>query len=270
MTEPQNRSEMRELLTRHGVAPRKPLGQHFLADPNIVRRIVRLSGVTVGSQVLEVGAGTGTLTRALAATGARVIAYEVDESLSPLLDETVGELPNVEVRIDDAANLDAGELTGEWTLVANLPYNVGTPILLDLLRTAPAIRHFVVMVQREMADRLTAEPGSKTYGLPTVVIDLFAKARFAFSVPPQVFVPPPQVSSAVVEISRQDTVPEEAALALELASAGFSQRRKMLRSSLRSVSEDPSQLCSEAGVDPSRRAESLTSAEWLALARAAK
>ena len=130
MTEPQNRSEMRELLTRHGVAPRKPLGQHFLADPNIVRRIVRLSGVTGESQVLEVGAGTGTLTRALAATGARVIAYEVDESLSPLLEETVGDLPNVEVRIDDAANLDAGELAGEWTLVANLPYNVGTPILL--------------------------------------------------------------------------------------------------------------------------------------------
>ena len=154
--------------------------------------------------------------------------------------------------------------------MANLPYNVGTPILLDLLRTAPAIGHFVVMVQREVADRLTAEPGHKTYGLPTVVVDLYARARLAFSVPPQVFVPPPQVSSAVVEISRQDEVPEESALALELAAGGFSQRRKMLRSSLKGVSEDPSRLCGDAGIDPTRRAESLTSSEWLALARAAR
>jgi 16S rRNA (adenine1518-N6/adenine1519-N6)-dimethyltransferase len=266
MTEPQGLGEMRDLLDRHGLAPRKALGQHFLADPNIVRRIVRLSEVDGTSNVLEIGAGTGTLTRGLADTGARVIAYEVDRKLAPLLEESVGDLGNVEVRMEDAASLDPGELTGEWTVVANLPYHVGTPLLLDLLRNAPAVRRFIVMVQREVADRFTAEPGSKEYGLPTVVIDLHADVEFAFAVPPQVFFPPPQVASAVVTIERKSEVSSRSEAAIKLAAAGFSQRRKMLRSSLKAVMADPSASCEAAGIDPTLRAEALTAEDWLALA----
>ncbi len=269
MTDPHGRREMRELLDRHGVAPRKALGQHFLADPNIVRRIVRLSGAEAGSNVIEIGAGTGTLTRGLAATGARVVAYEVDRGLQPVLAETVGHLPNVEVRFEDAADLDAADLKGEWMLVANLPYNVGTPLLLDLLRHAPAITSFVVMVQKEVADRLTAQPGGKLYGLPTVVVDLHADARIEFTVRPEVFFPPPQVGSAVVRLRRRAGAPASSERAVEIASAAFSQRRKMIRSSLRDVIDDAAAVCGKAGIDPTSRAETLDSTAWLALAEEA-
>ncbi len=266
MTEPQGRREMRDLLEKHGLVPRKALGQHFLSDPNIVRRIVRLSGVDETSNVLEIGAGTGTLTRGLAATGARVIAYEVDRHLEPLLEDTVGDLSNVEIRIEDASEIRPDEFAGDWTLVANLPYHVGTPLLLDLLRFAPGIRRFVVMVQREVADRFTAKPGSKQFGLPTVVIDLHAEIKFGFAVAPQVFFPPPQVASAVVSLKRRTEVSEFAEAATGLAAVGFSQRRKMLRSSLKGTLDDPVAACEAAGIDPTLRAESLTTADWLALA----
>ena len=266
MTEPQGRREMRDLLGRHDLTPRKSLGQHFLADPNIVRRIVRLSGVDSSSNVLEIGAGTGTLTMGLAATGARVVAYEIDHHLRPVLEETVGGLANVEIRMEDAADMPTAELEGDWTVVANLPYHVGTPLLLDALRFAPAIGVFVVMVQREVADRLTASPGSKQYGIPTVVADLHAEVKMAFTVPPQVFFPPPQVSSAVVLLRRRVDVPALAEAAIGLAAAGFSQRRKMLRSSLRGAVDDPIALCEAAGIDSTLRAEALTTADWLTLA----
>ena len=269
MIEPQGRRELRDLLRSHGVSPRKALGQHFLSDPNIVRRIVRLSGVDESSNVLEIGAGTGTLTRGLADTGARVVAYEVDRHLEPILKDTVGDLANVEVRIEDAADLRPDELEGEWTLVANLPYHVGTPLLLDLLRQAPAVRRYVVMVQREVADRLTAEPGNKQYGLPTLVVDLHANIELAFTVPPHVFFPPPQVASAVIALERKSEVPALAVEAIELAAAGFSQRRKMLRSSLKDALADPIATLEAAGIDPTLRAESLTAAQWLAMAAAA-
>jgi 16S rRNA (adenine1518-N6/adenine1519-N6)-dimethyltransferase len=260
---------MRELLAKHHLSPRKALGQHFLADPNIVRRIVRLSNVDESSRVLEVGAGTGTLTRSLAATGARVVAYEVDSKLAPALRESVAGLENVEIRMADAADMDVSEFEGEWSLVANLPYHVGTPLLLDLLRYAPAIRSFVVMVQREVAARLAASPGGRQYGLPTVVAGLHAEVKIAFTVPPHVFVPPPKVSSAVVTLNRRGDVSPDSERAINLAAAGFAQRRKMLRSALRSVFDDPIQVCETAGIDPPRRAESLATSDWLALAQVA-
>lgn len=259
---------MRELLVRYDLLPRKSLGQHFLSDPNIVRRIVRLSGVDGSSNVVEIGAGTGTLTRALASTGARVISYEVDRALEPLLTETVGGLENVELRIEDATNLDPDELEGTWTVVANLPYHVGTPLLLDLLRFAPTITTFVVMVQREVADRLAAQPGGKQYGLPTVVANLHAVAKMEFTVPPHVFFPAPQVASAVVSLNRRTSVSPNSEMAVELAAAGFEQRRKMLRSSLKLVLDDPERVCRAAGIDPTLRAESLAVDDWLSLAGA--
>lgn len=266
MTQPQGRGEVRALLDRHGLRPRKALGQHFLADPNIVRRIVRLSGAGPADQVIEIGAGTGTLTRALAATGATVLAFEVDRALEPVLSEAVGLLDNVEVRFEDAGSLVEAELSGTWQVVANLPYNVGTPLLLDLLRLRPSITRYVVMVQTEVAERLAARPGTKAFGLPSVIVDLFGEARAEFTVAPQVFIPPPQVGSAVVVIERRTSVPVAADETIRLAAAGFNQRRKMLRSSLRPVLDDPVARCEAAGIDPTRRAEELSTSDWLALA----
>ncbi len=266
----QSRTEMLRLLEAHGVAPRKALGQHFLADPNIVERIVSVAEVGRGDQVVEIGAGTGTLTRALAERGARVVAYEVDEGLRPVLDDALAGLSGVEVRFADAAAVDlAAELgPGPWTMVANLPYGVGTTILLTVLREVPAVTRMVVMVQLEVARRLVAGPGSKEYGLPSVVVGLHARARIEFTVAPQVFVPPPQVTSAVVRLDRVEA-PEVADRAVELAAAGFGGRRKMLRRSLASVLSEPRAALAAAGIDETARAEDLAPSDWVRLAEVA-
>jgi 16S rRNA (adenine1518-N6/adenine1519-N6)-dimethyltransferase len=263
---PQVRSEIAELLERHGLAPIHRLGQHFLADANITRKIVSVSDVGPGSLVVEVGAGTGTLTRALAAVGAHVVAYEIDTGLEPVLREVTEGL-DVEIRIADVMKADlAHDLrNGEWSLVANLPYNVGTPVLLDALRHAPRIRTFVVMVQKEVADRLTAQPGSRHYGLPSVVCGIHAEAGTSFKVPAQVFLPPPNVDSAVVVLKRIAS-PPTAERAIELAAAAFNQRRKMIRKSLSTVFDDPVVTISAAGLDPTMRAEDISPAGYLKLA----
>lgn len=263
---PQTRTEIADLLQRHGLSPVHHLGQNFLADANITRKIVGVARIQPGDRVVEVGAGTGTLTRALAAAGARVVAYEIDAGLAPVLEEVTGGL-DVELRFEDVMNVDLGaDLDGgPWTMVANLPYNVGTPLVLDALRTLPDIVRFVVMVQREVAERFAASPGSKDYGLPSVVTGIHAPARIAFRVPPQVFYPAPSVDSAVVVMDRVPT-PPGAARAIELAAAGFNQRRKMLRRSLAGALEDPVATIQAAGLDPTSRAEDLTPADFLRLA----
>lgn len=263
----QTRSEVKALLERHGITPRKALGQHFLADPNIISKIVAVAEVGADDRVVEIGPGTGTLTTALASTGAHVLAVEVDASLERLLLEVTAGFPDVEVRIDDAMELDlAGELTGgPWVMVANLPYNVGTPLVLDALRRVPEISRFVVMVQLEVARRFVAGAGSKEYGLPSVVCQIHADTKLVFTVPPQVFVPPPRVGSAVVAMVRRPA-PPGAERAIALASAAFGQRRKMLRSSLAGVMPDVERLAAEAGIDPRRRAEELTGEDYLRLA----
>lgn len=264
----QNRTQMRELLARHGLAPRKRFGQHFLADRNMVDKIVALAGEPEGVRALEIGAGTGTLTRALAEAGFAVTAYEIDPALEPLLNEVVGDLP-VTIRIEDATALDPAEFgTGQWVMVANLPYNVGTPILLDLLRHGAGINRFVAMVQREVADRFVASPGSKDYGLPSVVVGLFGTSKRSFNVPPQVFVPPPNVESSVVTVERVHAPDPIREMAVAIAAAGFSQRRKMLRSSLRGVVDEVEATLASVGVEASARAEELTPENYLSIAAA--
>lgn len=261
---PQGRAEIRDLLAEYGLQARRRLGQHFLADPNIVDRIVLEAAIEPGDHVVEVGAGTGTLTRALAAAGASVVAYEVDVSLAPLLGDVVAGL-DVELRFEDALVADwIGEFaTGDWIMVANLPYNVGTPVLLDAVRTARAIKRFVVMVQREVANRLVAEPGSKQYGVPSVVAQLHTTPRIAFPVSPNVFIPPPDVDSAVVLLDRIDSHPLAEA-AGRLAANVFQQRRKMLRASLGGLADnDQFEL---AGIRPSARPEELSPDDFLRLA----
>lgn len=263
----QTRSEIAELLSSHGLAPNRRLGQHFLADPNITRKIVAVAGVGEGTQVVEIGAGTGTLSRALAEAGASVVAYEVDRGLASLLEEVTDGV-DVEVRFEDVTDVHLGEELGggRWVMVSNLPYNVGTPVVLDAIQRAPAIERFVVMVQREVADRLTALPGSKSYGLPSVIAGIYTEASLSFTVPPQVFYPPPNVDSAVVILERVP-VPVGAERAVELARAGFGQRRKMLRRSLEEMIDNPEAALVDVGLRPTARAEELTPSDYLQLAR---
>jgi 16S rRNA (adenine1518-N6/adenine1519-N6)-dimethyltransferase len=271
---PQGRTEIRRLLEHHGHHPNKSLGQHFLADPNLVDRIVRTAAVGAGDRVVEIGAGTGTLTAALAATGAHVVAYEIDRHLRPLLAESLAgpiAAGTVELRFEDATSVDlAAALPGEgWVLVANLPYNIGTPLLLDLLRGAPSIERFVVMVQREVAERLAADPGSRLYGLPSVVARLRGEVRLAFVVRPEVFVPAPDVDSAVVTVTRRPP-PDGVAGAESLAATAFGQRRKMLRRSLAGAVADPEATLRLAGIDPTARPETLAPEDFVRLADAAR
>jgi len=257
------------MLAEAGHRPNQRFGQNFLADPNIVHKIVDTAALDPGSQVVEIGAGTGALTRVLARVARFVVAYEIDTSLEPVLGAAVGHLGNVEIRIADAAKLDLDEVLpgGSWTMVSNLPYNVGTGIVLDAMRGAPRIGRFVVMVQREVADRMLASPGSKVYGLPSVIVGLHAEGFSAFTVPPQVFEPRPSVDSTVVILDRI-TAPMESPRAIKLASAAFGQRRKMLRRSLSSVLVDPVTTIEAASLDPTRRAEDLSPADFVAIARA--
>ena len=263
---PQGRREIVDLLARHGLRPRRHLGQHFLADPNVVDRIVRLAQLGPAGKAVEIGAGTGTLTRALAATGAAVVAYEIDERLAPLLAEVLAGT-GVDLRIADAAGVNLEEAldgTG-WVMVANLPYHLGTPLLLDVLRDVPKVEKAVVMVQREVAERLAAGPGSRRYGLPSVVAGLYSEVEMGFTVGRAVFVPPPDVESAVVVVRRRVASPL-AGRAEVLAQAAFGQRRKMLRSSLAAAVADPEALVEAAGLDPTARAETLSVDDYLRLA----
>jgi 16S rRNA (adenine1518-N6/adenine1519-N6)-dimethyltransferase len=262
----QTRSEIVDLLARHGLVPIHRLGQHFLADANVTRKIVRLSGVGPGSRAVEVGAGTGTLTKALAGAGSRVVAYEIDSGLLPVLEEVTAGL-DVEIRSGDVTDVDfATALDGDgWAMVANLPYNVGTPVVLEAIQKAPNIDRYVVMLQSEVARRFVARPGDDDYGLPSVIAGLYTDAGIAFHVPPQVFYPQPRVGSSVLVMTRKEA-PPRASSAVELARAGFGHRRKMLRKSLSGVLDAPIPVLSAVGIDATARAEDLTTDDWLRLA----
>ncbi|HEX2193136.1 MAG TPA: 16S rRNA (adenine(1518)-N(6)/adenine(1519)-N(6))-dimethyltransferase RsmA [Acidimicrobiales bacterium] len=265
-----NRREVRDLLVRNGLAPSRARGQHFVADANTVRRVARLAGVGPGDRVVEVGAGLGSLTLALAETGASVVAVEIDRGLVGVLQEVVGHT-NVRVVEGDALRLDWNALLGDgtWTLVANLPYNVATPLLADLLDHIPAITRMLVMVQREVGERLAARPGSEAYGAVSVKVSYWARAAVVGRVPASVFLPVPNVESVLVEIRRRpapavgsDVDPE---WLFALVNAGFGQRRKMLRRSLAGL-VSPTAFTA-AGVRPEARAEELGVEDWGRLAR---
>jgi 16S rRNA (adenine1518-N6/adenine1519-N6)-dimethyltransferase len=267
---------LQALMDRFDVSPRRSFGQNFVTDPNTVRRIARLSGAGPADNVLEIGAGLGSLTLALAETGASVRAVEIDSGLAAALREIVAEADarRVEVVEGDASNLDFSEIlrgSDPWILVANLPYNIATPLVLDLLRDVGAVEAMVVMVQREVGERLAAPPGSRARGIPSVLVERRATARVLARVPASVFRPRPRVESVVVRIERH--APEEAqSLTLggdaafeRLVRAGFGQRRKMLRRSLAGLVGP--QAFASAGVDPACRPESLTVHQWMSLAR---
>lgn len=265
-------ADVRRLLSDHGLRPSRALGQHFVADPNTVRRIVRLADVGHGSRVVEVGAGLGSLTLALARAGAEVVAVEVDQRLVPVLRGVVAASPGVRVVEADALTLDWHHLLGEdggWRLVANLPYNVATPLVATVLEEAPQVESMLVMVQREVAERLAAMPGDRAYGAVSVKVAYWATAGVVGLVPPTVFVPKPGVESALVRIDRRgrpavdpDAVSYERLFAV--VASGFGHRRKMLRRSLAGVVEP--EAFEAAGVSPQARAEELGVEEWGRLA----
>jgi 16S rRNA (adenine1518-N6/adenine1519-N6)-dimethyltransferase len=262
------RREALALLERHGLTPSRALGQNFVVDPNTVRRIARLAGVGPGDHVVEVGAGLGALTLALAETGADVTAVELDKLLLPVLEEVLGGT-DVRVVAGNALELDWEALLGGedmWRLVANLPYNIATPLVLDLLARVPAIRSMLVMVQREVGERLAAAPGTPAYGIPSVRVAFWATARLAGRVPANVFVPRPRVESVLVAIERRSepAVDADPDRLFALVRAGFGQRRKMLRRSLAGLVDEAA--FAAAGIDPEARAEQLGLEDWSRLA----
>jgi 16S rRNA (adenine1518-N6/adenine1519-N6)-dimethyltransferase len=261
-------SAIRALLDEHGLTPSRALGQNFVADANTVRRIVRIAGVGPGDHVVEVGAGLGSLTLALLEAGAAVTAVEMDARLVPILRGVV-EPAGATVVEADAMALDwTGLLAGppSWVLVANLPYNIATPLVLDLLAGAPAIERMLVMVQLEVGERLAAGPGTKAYGIPSVRRAWWADATVVGKVSPTVFVPPPRVESALVDIRRHAPAGDDdrRRAVFALVEAGFGQRRKMLRRSLagHATVDD----LTAAGIRPEARAEELELPDWLRLA----
>lgn len=261
------RRQLLDLLDRHQLDPSRALGQNFVADPNTVRRIARLARVGPGDRVVEVGAGLGSLTLALAETGATVTAIEVDRYVLPVLRELV-EPAGVQVVEGDAQHLDWDRtLRGlPHALVANLPYNLATSLVLDVLAEVPAVTRMLVMVQREVGERLVAGPGSRTYGIPSVKRSWWADARLVGIVPPSVFVPRPKVESALVEVVRHQPPGDDPAPVFRLVEAGFGQRRKMLRSAL--AGRVSAEAFERAGVAPTLRAESLAIDDWLRLSDA--
>ena len=264
---------LREVIQRYGLGARRALGQHFLLDLNLTGRIARAAGDLGRGTTIEIGPGPGGLTRALLAQGAaHVIAIERDERCLPALAEIAAAYPDrLEIRHADALRLDASALGGApRRIVANLPYNVATALLLPWLAAAERLERMVLMFQREVADRLVAEPRRKDYGRLSVAAQWRWRVRRLFDIPPRAFTPPPKVTSSVVELLPRERplAPADSAYLEQVTAAAFGQRRKMLRQSLRSLAGDPAALLAAAGIDETRRAEELTIAEFAALAEA--
>lgn len=282
-------AEIRDLAGRLGIRPTKTLGQNFVIDGGTVRKIVRQAGITPGERVVEIGPGLGSLTLGLLEAGADVTAVEIDPVLARLLPETVAaHVPGL-TRPDgtvDVAALDARlavvgadalevtELPGPppTALVANLPYNVSVPVLLTFLQRFDSIRRVLVMVQAEVADRLAAPPGSRTYGVPSAKVAWYASARRTSTIGRSVFWPAPNVDSALVWLERRDPPATSARRedVFAVIDAAFAQRRKMLRSALAPLigsAEAAERVLVSAGVDPQARGERLDVADFARVAQ---
>ena len=264
---------LREVIARYGIRARRQLGQHFLLDLNLCRRIVRAAGDIAGKTVVEIGPGPGGLTRALLETeAARVIAVERDpRCIDALSDLSRRYADRLDVVAGDALDFDISALagTGRVAVVANLPYNVATPLLIGWLRNVDSISAMTLMFQKEVAERIVAAPGTGAYGRLAVVAQWLCEARRAFDVAPTAFVPPPRVTSTVVHLLPRDAplAPADMACLEAVTAAAFGRRRKMLRSALAGLVEDPEALLEQAGIAATARAETLPPEAFCALAR---
>ena len=265
-------AELRALAARLGVRPTKSLGQNFVVDANTVRRIVRAAALAPDDVVVEVGPGLGSLTLGLLPSVRRVVAVEVDPVLAAALPGTAARAGgDLDVVCADA--LKVVDLPGPppTALVANLPYNVAVPVLLTMLERFPSLARGLVMVQQEVADRLTAPPGSKVYGIPSVKLAWYAAARQAGAVPRSVFWPVPNVDSGLVAFDRREPPPGDRAATFAVIDAAFAQRRKTLRAALAGWAGSPAAAESalrRAGVDPGLRGEALAVADFARIAAA--
>jgi 16S rRNA (adenine1518-N6/adenine1519-N6)-dimethyltransferase len=264
---------LREVIAKHGIAARKSLGQNFLLDLNLTGRIARAAEIS-GKRVLEIGPGPGGLTRALLDAGAaEVIAIERDARCLGALAEIAAAYPGrLRVIEADALEVDETAIGAPLSVVANLPYNVGTALLLKWLAAPGWWDSLTLMFQKEVAERLSAAPGSHAYGRLSVWAQWRAEVRRLFDIGPRAFVPPPKVTSTVLRIVPRAVplAPAEPAALERVLAAAFGQRRKMLRQSLKSITPDSEALLARAGIAPTRRAEELSIAEFCALARVAK
>ncbi len=269
---------LRDVIAKHDLRARKSLGQNFLLDLNLTRKIARAAAPLQGHAVIEIGPGPGGLTRALLLEGAeKVIAVERDSRVVPALEEIAERWPGrLEIVEGDALRTDQAELAKKAGLpvkvVANLPYNIATPLLTGWLLTEPWPpwwQSLTLMFQREVADRITAAPGSRSFGRLAVLSQWRTRARRLFDIPPAAFTPPPKVTSSVVQITPLpepvEACPPDALQ--KVTAAAFGQRRKMLRKALKSIAKDPEALLSPAGLDGTKRAEELEVRDFCRLAR---
>ncbi|MGV0910212.1 16S rRNA (adenine(1518)-N(6)/adenine(1519)-N(6))-dimethyltransferase RsmA [Martelella sp. FOR1707] len=263
---------LREVLAAHELDAKKALGQNFLLDLNLTQKIARTAGDLEGAHVIEVGPGPGGLTRAILSLGAeKLTVIERDERCLPALEEIASHYPGkLEIISGDALKTDFAALAGDRPvrIISNLPYNVGTQLLVNWLlprQWPPYWQSLTLMFQKEVAQRIVAEAGDNHYGRLGVLSGWRTEARIAFDVPPQAFTPPPKVTSSVVHLTpRAEPTPVAAAALERVTQAAFGQRRKMLRQSLKSLGGEA--LLAKAGIDPTRRAETLSIAEFCALA----
>lgn len=278
-------SQVKNLMAKYGFSCRKSLGQNFLVDANIVNKIVESAGITGNDTVVEIGPGLGVLTREAAAIARRVVAVEIDRQLIPILQETLADLENVQVVRGDALETDLNRLVyGEncfhpgsspFIIMANLPYYITTPLILHILNGGYNFKLMVMMIQHEVARRLGAAPGTKDYGSLTVAVNYHAGVEFLFQVSRTVFIPRPEVDSAVVRLTRREKpavdVPDQE-LFFKVVRGSFGQRRKTIQNALGSAFNSVdraalSDILNAAGVEPGRRGETLSLEEFARIAR---
>lgn len=266
------KSDLKDMMEKHDLRPSKSLGQNFVVDPNTILKIIRAANIEKGEQILEIGPGLGSLTSQLSVTS-KVVAIELDRYLIPALEEVLnhfGKRENVEIVQEDAMKIDWQEFfaqrQGVWKMVANLPYNIATPLLVTLLENAPEIQAIYVMVQLEVGERFAASPRSKAYGIPSVKAQYWAETKVLGKVSPNVFLPVPKVDSAILQIIRKSSPPEvNYANFSRLIQTAFQHRRKMIRKSLNTLV--PLANFSIAELSPQARPEELSVTDWVKLAK---
>lgn len=272
---------LNDRLKKHHITLQKKYGQNFIGDPALLERIATVCDWQPGDRALEIGPGAGTLTRAIAREAEEVLAVEIDRRLAPLLEETLANCANVHLVFTDALKADLDALMrdtlgwdGRYKLIANLPYYITTPLIMHVLEDSEKVSELVIMVQKEVGERLCAAPGSKAYGAVTVMVQYAATVARAFDVGRHAFVPAPEVDSTILHLIPYEKRPIQAqsdAVLRRVVKAAFSQRRKTLRNSLSSLGCDKAlirQALEAAGIEDSRRAETLSVAEFVALADA--
>ena len=279
-------SRTRAILKKYRLSPKKSLGKNFLIDANILKYIVRTAEIDAHTGVIEIGPGIGALTEHLARAAERVLAFEIDRRLIPVLQENLAAFPHVQIIHQDVLEADLKQFAAACfernqplSVVANLPYYVTTPILIHVLESGIFFRHMVVMVQKEVARRLTAQPGSKDYGSLSILVQYYTACRYMKLVPKTVFIPQPNVDSAIVKLSRREAPPvrvDDESFFFRLIRASFAMRRKTLINNLLAhflPKEDKPALLdalAQVEVDGNRRAESLSMAEFARISQALK